>query len=588
MTNRRFFSLRYKIIIAFLCIGLALSSVLGAVSYRILEDKLFSELRRNVGNITRIGAELLDKDALAALRARQGEGLSPEQIDSFEKSGEYRIVSDQLNFIRDTEKDLIRYVYLVAPTDDPGNARYLVDADVIALKEEGADEGEISHFNSDLDVTPFPVMQRALQDKARLVEEDFVYDEAFEVNTVSGYAPVFAKDGKTLLALLGMDMSDVDVQLALEEVMNKSIIVACLSLLASFLTAIIMGTWVTRGIVKLDNLVASFANRDFAVRSHLRSNDEVGRLGFSFNHMAETIQEYSARLEDLVNAYGRFVPHDLLRLLDKKSIIDVNLGDQVQKDMSVLFSDIRDFTSMSEAMSPKDNFDFINSYLSRVGPEIRSHNGIIDKYIGDAVMALFPGKVEDAIDAALEMQRKIREYNGHRQSVGHPPIKVGVGVHTGKVMLGTIGEDQRMDGTVISDAVNLASRIESLTKRYGCNVIVSNAALSGLDDPGKYFIRLVDKVYVAGKNEAVALYEICDSDDDAVIPLKKATFPDYSKAVDRYYLRDFAESEALFAKVLAANANDVPARLFLEKTQNILKNGVPSGWDGVTRYDSKS
>ncbi len=587
MNNKYFFSLRYKITLAFFSIGFIFSAVLGVVAYRSLEDKLFSELRRNVGNITRMGAELVNKDVLGVLIGRQKSVHSPKQIDFVEKSREYRIISDQLNFMRDTDKALIHYVYLVAPTKDPGNAKYLVDADVINLKTTGTADDEISHFNSDLDIKPFPVMQKALQDKINVVEDQYVYDETFKINTVSGYAPVMAKDGKTLLALLGLDMADVEVRAALAEVTHKSIVVASLSLFVALMTAIVMGAWFTRGIVKLDSLVRSFAEKDFAVRSNLKSNDEVGRLGFSFNYMAETIQNHSARLEALVTAYGRFVPHDLLRLLEKESILDVNLGDQIQKEMSVLFSDIRNFTPISEAMSPKDNFNFINSYLSQVGPEIRSHNGIIDKYIGDAVMALFSGCVEDAINAALEMQKKVCEYNSHRPDAGYPAIKIGVAVHTGKVMLGTIGEDQRMDGTVISDTVNLASRLESLTKVYGSNVMISDTVLAKLSDPDKYFIRLVDKARVVGKKEAVTLYEVCDADGAEVIQLKKATLSDYTKAIDRYYARDFAAAETLFKKVLAVHGDDLPAKLFLEKTRNLLANGVPPDWNGISRYDSK-
>ncbi len=587
MDSSYFFSFRHKLILAFFGIGFVLSIALGVVAHRILEEKLFTQLRGNVGNLTRLGAELIDKDALASLVELQKTGVPPENIDMIERSGNFRIVSDQLNFIRDTEKELIRYIYLVAPAEDPKIAKYVVDADVVPLKDEGAPDEEVSHFNTDLDIADFPVMQDALRHPKNIVEPDFVYDKAFGVNSISGYAPVMDSDGKTMLALLGLDMVDTEVQAALAEVLQKSIVAAILSLLVSLLSAIVLGSYLTKGIIRLDNLVHSFAAKDFAVRADLATNDEVGRLGNSFNHMAETIEEYSARKQALLHAYGRFVPHDLLRLLEKQSILDVSLGDQTQREMSVLFSDIRNFTSISETMTPRENFNFINSYLSRVGPGIRSHKGIIDKYIGDAVMALFPEKAEDAIDAALEMQQVVRLYNEHRQSSRYPAIKIGVGVHTGKVMLGTIGEEQRMDGTVISDTVNLASRIEGLTKTYGCNIIVSDTVLNRIGRQDKYSLRFIDKVRVVGKNEPVTLYEIYDADEAAEIRLKRETLPDYSRAVDSYYGRDFKTAESLFARVVAANGNDVPARLFLEKARACLSNGVPAGWDGISRYDSK-
>jgi len=585
MPNKFFFSLRYKIILAFFGIGCVLSVALGIAAHSILEEKLFSQLRSNVGNITSMGAEMVDKQALAALIARQQ--AAPDDAQAAEDSPEYKIISDQLNFIRDTEKELIRYVYLLTPTGDPAITKYVVDADVLALRAEGAADEDISHFNSDLEVGDFPVLQAAMRDRMSAVEDEYVYDEDFGVNSVSGYAPIFSADGKSMLALLGLDMADTEVRIALAEVLRLSLIVASLSLLVSLMTAVALGAFLTRNIIRLDSLVRSFAEKDFAVRSDIASNDEVGRLGSSFNHMAETIEEYSARLEALLNAYDRFVPHDLLRLLEKKSILDVNLGDQAQKEMSVLFSDIRNFTSISESLSPKDNIDFINSYLSRVAPRIRSHSGIIDKYIGDAVMALFPEKVEDALNAAMEMQEVVREYNASRDKARFPSIKIGIGVHTGKVMLGTIGEHQRMDGTVISDTVNVASRIENLTKKYGCNIIISDTVLGRLKARDKFLVRLVDKVRVHGKNEPVTLYEVYNADEVGLARLKHATIHDYSQGVDSYYGGDFKAAAAHFEAVIAANGNDIPAQMFLQKTQALMASGVPAGWDGISQADGK-
>lgn len=586
MNDKFFFSLRYKITILFFGIGFLFSISLGFVAYKILEEELFKELRGHVGNITRMGSELLDKDAVLELIEQQKTATTPAQIDAVENSEAYRLISEQLNFMRDTERNLIRYVYLIAPTETPERAKYLADADVLNLKANPVEDAAISHFNSDMDVTPFPVLMQVFEDKTNIVEEYYTYDAAFKVNTVSGYAPVLSKDKESLVAVLGLDMADSQVQATLLKVLEKSIFIASLSLIVSFVTAIVMGTWVTSGIIKLDHLVRSFADQDFTARSDLKTNDEVGRLGFSFNHMAEMIQDYHARLEALVAAYGRFVPHDLLKMLEKKSILDVHLGDQIEREMAVLFSDIRGFTAISESMSPKDNFDYINSYLREVGPEIRSHHGIIDKYIGDAVMALFPDRIEDALNAALEMQRKVDHHNRNRSS-HMPPIKIGIGIHIGKVMLGTIGEEQRMDGTVISDTVNLASRLESLTKRYGANIIVSDIVLDKLKVQKQYFFRLLDKVYVFGKNEPVTLYEVCNADDPETLRLKKSTFAYYSTAVDQYYAANFQEAEKSLNQVLKLYPGDIPARLLLDKVKSLLQNGVPAGWTGISRFDSK-
>lgn len=585
--NRDYFSsLRFKLIVAFFALGVAISSALGYAAHDILADKLFQELRNTVGNIGLLGSDLLDKQAIERLAALNSGQQSDEQVEAVETSDDFKNISATLNKIRDIKKNLVRYVYLVTPTDDENTVRYLVDADVLALKAEGAEDAEISHFNSAMDISGFPDFKAALAEKKPLVEETYVFDEDFGINSVSGYAPVMSADGSRLLALLGLDMSDRDVQAALHEVTVKSVLLSLVSLLISLVVAILVGAYLTRSIITLDQLVQRFTEKDFSVRAEIKSNDEVGRLGRSFNSMAETIQKYSAHLEALVNAYGRFVPHDLIRMMDKESILDVHLGDQTQKEMAVLFSDIRNFTSISEAMTPKQNFDFINSYLSRVGPRIRAHEGIIDKYIGDAVMALFPKSSEHAIKCAIDMQLMVQQYNNTR-NLAYPAIKIGVGIHSGKVMLGTIGEDERMDGTIISDAVNLASRVEGLTKKYDALILVSDSLLAQLPDPDKFKHRLVDKVYVVGKSTPTRLYEIYETDEPQVIALKDKTLASYNKAVDLFYARDFVLAQASFAEVLSVNPADVPARQFSDKCAKFIAEGYPADWDGTTRAESK-
>lgn len=582
-----FFSLRLKLIAAFIAVGFGLSMFLGLAAHNMLEEKLFLELRKNVINMTHMGAEIIDKAALERLKSQLSDNLSDQKLGQIETSSDYKRISDQLNFIRDTQPDLIRYVYIVSPSHRDGYARYIVDADVLGGRAQENQE-EISHFNLETDISEFPVMQQAMDQKTSLIESEFTRDAAFGVNSISGYAPVMSSDGRSLIGLLGLDMVDTEVQNALSAVLRQAIVAACLALIVSLMMAIVMGTVLTRGIIKLDNLVQSFAQKDFEARSSLRSNDEVGRLGVSFNYMADIIQDYSARLEALVDAYGRFVPHDLLRLLDKDSILDVHLGDQTEKEMSVLFSDIRNFTSISERLTPQENFNFINNYLSRVGPHIRAHKGIIDKYIGDAVMALFPGSVDDALDAALKMLNVTNAYNADPRNEGSPSVKIGIGLHVGKVMLGTIGETQRMDGTVISDSVNLASRLEGMSKKYGSSVIISDAVVRKISRKDKYLVRQVDKVSVAGKTDVISLYEVFNEDDLLQRSLKASTLNSYNMALASFYDRDFQSAESIFSEIVANNENDLPARLYRDRARELSSQDVPADWDGVMRYQTKS
>ncbi len=220
-------------------------------------------------------------------------------------------------------------------------------------------------------------------------------------------------------------------------------------------------------------------------------------------------EKFADHLENLNQSLERFIPREVLAFLKKDSVIDIKLGDHIEREMTVMFADIRDFTSLSEAMTPRENFNFINSYLERMGPIIRKHQGFVDKYLGDGIMALFPGSPDQALDAALEMQTSIVEYNIHRASLGYRPVRVGFGIHAGNLMLGTIGESRRMDSTVISDTVNVASRLEGLTKKFNVTVMTSEAFIQGLEHPQRFEFRFLAEETVKGKSVPIKVFEVC-------------------------------------------------------------------------------
>lgn len=289
-------------------------------------------------------------------------------------------------------------------------------------------------------------------------------------------------------------------------------------------------------------------------------------------------------LSQLTLAYGRFVPRNFLKFLKKESIIDLQLGDQVQQEMTVMFSDIRSFTTLSESMTPQENFNFLNSYLSQVSPVIRQHRGFIDKYIGDAIMALFPDSANDALQAAIAMQKQLAIYNEQRQQQGEVPIAIGIGLHTGNLMLGTIGESERMETTVISDAVNLASRLEDLTKLYGAGILISHKTLCCLDYSEEQNFRFLDRVMVKGKKSSVAVFEVYDGDAPEQKRLKKQTQARFEIAVFMYYQKQFEEAQTIFQDVAQINPQDKAAWLYVKRCQQYQQYGLLEEWENGTSF----
>ena len=173
-----------------------------------------------------------------------------------------------------------------------------------------------------------------------------------------------------------------------------------------------------------------------------------------------TKQEFLARvktqldLNRIFEVTGRFIPNEFIKSLGKERITDVLLGDHVHMDVTVLFSDIRDYTTLSEQMSPKDNFEFINAYNGRIGPIVQENQGFINQYLGDAIMALFPQNSEDGLKTTIDIQNNLRHYNQRRIKKGRQIIRTGMGLHTGPLIMGITGDEKRMDAAIISDTVN--------------------------------------------------------------------------------------------------------------------------------------
>ncbi len=322
--------------------------------------------------------------------------------------------------------------------------------------------------------------------------------------------------------------------------------------------------------------------------------DELGQLARVFTHMVETVKAREKELLDaneqnrgLKDSYARFFPSEYLQFLRKDSVTEVQLGDYVSKTMAVMFSDIRSFTNLSESMTPQENFNFVNTYLKRVSPEIRNHYGIIVKFLGDGMMAVFPDGADDAVKAGIAKQKRVQEYNSERLTRGDLPLQVGIGIHVGHMMLGMVGEDNRIQGDAYSDNVNLTARLEGLTKFYGVSMLISGQTLEHLSNPDQYQIRFLDQAIVKGRNEAIAVYEVLDAEIEEICNLKLETQANFEQGIGCYRERALTDAKACFERVLTVNPLDKTAELYLERVERLLEHGVPENWNEAWVFSQK-
>lgn len=385
----------------------------------------------------------------------------------------------------------------------------------------------------------------------------------------------------------------------LEQLNFQYLSLALAMILLSTLLSYVISKKITQPLVTLTENINRFVESNFTAQENsldVKSRDEIGKLTTNFIVMRNEvidrfkffIQKVEERTADLAQANqklvklneanGRFVPKEFLQFLSKESIEDVMLGDQVEHEMTVMFTDIKSFTKISESLTPQENFDFINGYLKEIVPVIRKHNGFIDKYIGDSIMALFPGSPDGALMAALEFEKAVEQFNVYLASNGREKICIGSGIHTGKLILGTIGHDHRLETTVISDAVNIASRLEGLTRHYNARIIASDQTIQKLNNPENFNARYLETVRVKGKSKSLDIYEILSPKENKS---KKAYQQQFDFALQLLREKKLLEARNIFAELALAHPEDGALQVLLHRCDEYLSNELPEIWDPV-------
>lgn len=278
--------------------------------------------------------------------------------------------------------------------------------------------------------------------------------------------------------------------------------------------------------------------------------------------------------ESLSEKFRLFVPEKFLERIAPQGVESIQLGNATEEKITILFADIRGFTTIAESQTATATFTWLNDFFSRMNEAIVSHHGFIDKFLGDAIMAVFDRPEfhpQDALNAAIMMQTKLQNFNNQRQIYNlSTPIQIGIGIHTGIGVIGTLGSNNRMDSTVIGDVVNTASRLENLTKFYRCYLIVSNEVIKQIKPPELFIYRWIDRVILRGKQQTIDLYEFLGTKDNILDAMKVQTQEIFTLAIQAWELKDFATALNYFQKIIDINPQDGVAQFYLELCQERL------------------
>ena len=454
-----------------------------------------------------------------------------------------------------------------------------------------------------------------------------------ELLRLEGYATVSAESGAEALSLARASRPDLillDIMMPemngfdVCEILRKDTALQTVPVI--FLTALDDDTSRLRG---LEMMADDYLTKPFNSRLLLAKVENILQLSkmraqavsSQFN---QQVKEQSKRQiaaaweanEYLSEKFQLFVPEQLLGRIAPQGIESIQLGNVTEEELTILFCDIRGFTAIAESQEARETFEWLNAFFTKMNDCITSHGGFIDKYLGDAIMSVFDkpkSHAMDAIEAAVAMQESLQKFNASRQKYNlENPLNIGTGINTGIGMIGTLGSDRRMDSTVIGDVVNTASRLENLTKIYGCQIIVSENAivharefLNGISPNSKskeslllkcdlevetqetitstsgataadsdlpsnnYYYRWIDRVTPRGKQQAIEIYEIwsASSPDSEVKLLTQVLF---DKGIQGWQSERYIAALGYFQQLIEQNPADTVVSFYIKRCQEKL------------------
>jgi len=546
--EKSFLSLRFSLGGAFVAIALLTSGLLGTVLFFNMHAFIRNDLRASLRNAVGVAALQIDAREHERIRAKADE-----------TSAGYRHIREQLRAIRARSKN-VHFIYTLR-RNSADAISFVVDA------EENA--ADVSHVG-DVYPTPTPAMLQVFQKPyAPHVEKDFSNDKWGRY--ISGYAPLLGPDGEVIGAL-GMDVSAADAA-AFE---NHFLLIALAIFAAVSLLVAVVGLALSKRLAK--------PLTDLALDMGRIQNFDLDGSAPIDSRISEIVQMKTS-LENMkkgLRSFKRYVPADLvfeLIQLGREAVLGAE-----NRPLTVLFSDIAGFTTISESMPPEKLAESLGVYFEGMTRAILDEGGTVDKYVGDAIMAFWgaPHPVDDhaarACRAALRCQEFIAERFGRGRREGEPAFATRIGINTGEAYVGNFGYRERLSYTAIGDSVNLASRLESMNKHYGTRLLIAETTLAALG--GGFASRPIDRVAVKGKKLGVQVHELV-GEAGRVAGEGAGFLKRFAAAMQLYADRSWAPAAAAFSALLAERPDDEPSRIMSERCREFAAKPPPADWDGV-------
>ncbi len=291
----------------------------------------------------------------------------------------------------------------------------------------------------------------------------------------------------------------------------------------------------------------------------------------------EALEAKALEAMDLHDTFRKFIPTQFIEHLTEHDERELRLGKADEEDIAVMFLDIRKFSELSQQLTPQQTLNFLNAFFVRMNAPIHANYGFVDKFIGDAILALFDHpkgtaeiKVCDALNAAIGLRQALDLYNSHRQKSGYASINIGIGVHFGPVIIGTVGSDDRMDTTVLGQTVNTANYLEYLAKHFQSDIIISEAMVQNLPTDHSYLLRKISYVEVKGESQPHVIYEVLNHLPKAIQEDKLALQDDINRCIALVETHEYHKLISLAATLQAIHPREVVFKRFYQTAEQRL------------------
>lgn len=547
MAFKQSFSLRLSLVAVLFLTVLLTSALLSAVIYGFWHGELRGALEARLGRLAATAVLLIDPAEHAAL------------VQAADMEGEgYRRLRARLQEVQKANPD-IRFFYSFRWDEGQGRPRFVLDTG----------EGDEQSALGDLYQEVTPALQQAFLPPWQVrVEQEFSKDSFG--TWLSAYAPILNADG-SLEGVLGLDLDAGFVRKVEFEQLFVLIGATFCVLVLMGLVSWVLSRYISRPLLALSQDMAEVRklHLDGAMTTHSRISE------------IQVMEEALESMKSGLRSFEKYVPTGLVAELIALGQ-DAKLGAE-KREMSVFFCDLQNFTATAERLDPQQLSQLISSYFRTVTNTVQECGGAIDKFIGDAVMAFWgaPTPREDhadrAMKAALLLQERLNALADEWQAQGLPRLATRMGLNTGMVLVGNVGHEHRLSYTVLGDVVNLASRLESLNRYYGTQLLVTRQTLEELQQ--SYASRPVDLVAVKGKQQGVEIFEVAFEAPD--------WWSSYMDGWRAYRMQDWQKAVESFAKALGVQPEDGPSRVLHERCQKLANEGPVPAWNGIWVMDSK-